>query len=80
MQTSWGSRADGDANDEQRLSLAPRQNLAMKTPLSGGCLIRYNDRARGQHEKGCEKQDYATYDSSTSYVPIRLSTPLRQEL
>ena len=78
--TSWGSRADGDANDEQRLAPAPQPSIVLKTPPGKGSLIRYNARQKGRQPQGqqgaWEKSDYAAYDSSTSYVPIRVHTPM----
>ncbi|KAF4125062.1 Glycosyl transferase family 2 [Geosmithia morbida] len=83
--TSWGSRADGDANDEQRLAPAPQPSVVLKTPPGNSSLIRYNIRQKGRqvlrgaggtmegHYQQEEKKDYyAAYDSSTSYNPIRL--------
>ncbi|RSM07733.1 hypothetical protein CEP52_005047 [Fusarium oligoseptatum] len=81
--TSWGSRADGDTNDEQRLAPAPQPSIVLKTPPGKGSLIRYNARQKGRPAQGrgaqCgawEKSGYAAYDSSTSYMPIRVHTPL----
>lgn len=78
--TSWGSRADGDANDEQRLAPAPQPSIVLKTPPGKGSLIRYNARQKGRQPQAqqvaWEKSDYAAYDSSTSYVPIRVHTPM----
>lgn len=83
QQTSWGSRADGDTNDEQRLAPAPQPSIVLKTPPGKGSLIRYNARqkvrpARGREAQNgaWEKSGYVAYDSSTSYVPIRIPTPL----
>lgn len=83
MQTSWGSREDGDANDEQRLAPAPEPSIVLKTPPGSGSLIRYNVRQKGRQafgrssdEGAWEKQEYATYDSSTSYMPVRLAVPV----
>ncbi len=81
MQTSWGSRADGDTNDEQRLAPAPEPSVVLKTPPGKASLIRYNNvRQKGrlaytQISNGAawEKSDYAAYDSSTSYVPAQHS-------
>ncbi|KEY64714.1 hypothetical protein S7711_09330 [Stachybotrys chartarum IBT 7711] len=78
--TSWGSREDGDTNDEQRLAPAPRPAIVLKSPPPGdNSLIQYNIQQRGRHATGRtdpletrEKEDYAAYDSSTSYVPVRL--------
>ena len=82
--TSWGSRPDGDANDEQRLAPTPQKSIVLKTPPGRESLIRYHVRQKGRYNQTkevvdiCwEKQNYAAYDSSTSYVPIRVpSTPL----
>lgn len=83
MQTSWGSRADGDTNDAQRLAPAPQPSVVLKTPPGKGSLIRYNARQKGRPAQGrgaqddsWEKSGYAAYDSSTSYMPIRVPTPL----
>jgi hypothetical protein len=82
--TSWGSRADGDTNDEQRLAPAPQPSVVLKTPPGKGSLIRYNARqkvrpalGRRAPEADWEECGYATYDSSTSYTPIRVPTPLK---
>ncbi|KAF5009469.1 hypothetical protein FDECE_4314 [Fusarium decemcellulare] len=81
--TSWGSRADGDTNDEQRLAPAPQPSIVLKTPPGKGSLIRYNARQKGRPAQGrgvqggaWEKSGYAAYDSSTSYMPIRVHAPL----
>jgi glycosyltransferase involved in cell wall biosynthesis len=82
--TSWGSRADGDANDESRLAPAPQQSVVLKTPPGESSLIRYNVRqknrqASGGKEKSTrneERGDYVAYDSSTSYVPVRFPASL----
>ncbi|KAJ6442878.1 glycosyltransferase family 2 [Purpureocillium lavendulum] len=79
--TSWGSRADGDTNDEQRLAPAPEPSVVLKTPPGKVSLIRYNNvRQKGrlaftQMSNGAawEKSDYAAYDSSTSYVQMQHS-------
>lgn len=83
QQTSWGSRADGDTNDEQRLAPAPQPSIVLKTPPGKGSLIRYNARQKVRPARGREAQNgaweksaYVAYDSSTSYVPIRIPTPL----
>lgn len=47
-QTSWGSRADGDANDEQRLAPPPEPSTVLKLPPGSGSLIRYNVRLKGR--------------------------------
>jgi hypothetical protein len=83
--TSWGSRADGDTNDASRLAPAPEQSVVLKTPPGNSSLIRYNNirqkgrqqmraysRNRRDDEGSREKQGYVAYDSSTSYVPIRV--------
>lgn len=76
-QTSWGSRADGDANDADRLAPAPQPSVVLKTPPGKSSLIRYNVRQKGrqghgeeekaEEKQGLEKQTYATHDSGTSY-------------
>ncbi|KAH8770891.1 polysaccharide synthase [Diaporthe sp. PMI_573] len=38
--TSWGSRADGDVHDRQRL-MRPQRSLSMSTPNGKGELVRY---------------------------------------
>ncbi|EEY21251.1 conserved hypothetical protein [Verticillium alfalfae VaMs.102] len=40
-QISWGSRADGDANDDIRLFPRPKRATSMTTPPNGQDLIRY---------------------------------------
>lgn len=81
--TSWGSRADGDTNDEQRLAPVPQPSIVMKVPPGNGSLIRYNVRQKGRQtpvglrdDSSWEKRGYAAYDSSTSYMPIRVSQAL----
>ncbi|KAF7555055.1 hypothetical protein G7046_g6650 [Stylonectria norvegica] len=81
--TSWGSRADGDTNDAQRLAPAPQPSIVLKTPSGKGSLIRYNARQKGRGAQGrgaqqgaWEKSGYAAYDSSTCYVPIRIPAAL----
>ncbi|KAH7320011.1 nucleotide-diphospho-sugar transferase [Stachybotrys elegans] len=72
--TSWGSRADGDANDEQRLAPVPRPAIVLKTPPGKNNLIQYTaigQRTLGGHMATMEKKGYAAYDSSTSYAPLR---------
>jgi hypothetical protein len=74
-QTSWGSREDGDTNDESRLAPAPQPSIVLKTPPGKASLIRYNIRQKGrqvhsrEHDTCREKEAYAAYDSSTSYIP-----------
>ena len=69
--TSWGSRADGDANDDERLAPAPTPSIVLKTPPGNSQLVRYNVRQKGrqaqreQDEAFCDEK--AAYDSSTSY-------------
>lgn len=77
--TSWGSRADGDTNDAQRLAPAPRRAIVLKTPPGTVSLIRYNVRHKGrpvqcqeERDVSWEKRGYAAYDSSTSHIPIRV--------
>lgn len=48
LQTSWGSRADGDTNDAQRLARVPQPSLVMNVPPGNGSLIRYNVRQKGR--------------------------------
>ncbi|ATY62663.1 Glycosyl family 2 [Cordyceps militaris] len=74
-----GSRADGDTNDAQRLAPAPRRAIVLKTPPGTVSLIRYNVRHKGrpvqcqeERDVSWEKRGYAAYDSSTSYIPIRV--------
>jgi len=73
--TSWGSREDGDTNDESRLAPAPQPSIVLKTPPGKASLIRYNIRQKGrqvhsrEHDTCREKEAYAAYDSSTSYIP-----------
>lgn len=43
-QTSWGSRADGDANDPHRMTPRPRRSESITSPPNyHPGLIRYND-------------------------------------
>lgn len=75
-QTSWGSREDGDTNDESRLAPAPQPSIVLKTPPGKASLIRYNVRQKGRQmqyrdqESTREKDAYAAYDSSTSYLQV----------
>lgn len=39
--TSWGSRADGDRNDDVRLTPRPKRSSSLTTPPGGVHLIRY---------------------------------------
>ncbi|KAI9899028.1 hypothetical protein N3K66_005489 [Trichothecium roseum] len=79
--TSWGSRADGDTDDSERLAPAPEPSIVLKTPPGNTSLISYNNnniRQKGrqtqqQEEVFSEKGAYAAYDSSTSYNPIRVA-------
>ncbi|KEZ45961.1 Glycosyltransferase family 2 [Scedosporium apiospermum] len=41
--TSWGSRADADANDNVRLTPRPKRASSLTTPPGRGHLIRYQD-------------------------------------
>lgn len=74
--TSWGSRPDGDAHDKERLAPTPKPSVVLKTPPGNGSLIRYNIRQKGRgmqsRDVRSEKDAYTAYDSSTSYVPIRI--------
>lgn len=74
MQTSWGSRADGDAHDNERLATPPKPAVVLKTPPGSTSLIRFHIRQKGrQMQHGIREKDaYAAYDSSTSYVPVRV--------
>ncbi|KAG5971874.1 hypothetical protein E4U58_007148 [Claviceps cyperi] len=81
--TSWGSRADGDANDAQRLAPVPQPSTVMKTPPGKASLIRHNVRQQGRQtpvelgdDSAWEKRGYASYDSSTSYMPLRVPLAL----
>ncbi|KAG6059331.1 hypothetical protein E4U13_001155 [Claviceps humidiphila] len=81
--TSWGSRTDGDANDAQRLAPVPQPSTVMKTPPGTASLIRYNVRQQGRQtpvelgdDSAWEKRGYASYDSSTSYMPLRVPLAL----
>lgn len=74
LQTSWGSRADGDANDAQRLAPAPSPSKVLTTPRGAKSLIRFNVRQKGgqtqtrtEQDSAWEKRGYAAYDSGTSY-------------
>ena len=52
--TSWGSRADGDANDDVRLTPRPKRATSLTTPPNGQDLIRYRHE-RQNAEKHSEK-------------------------
>ncbi|OHE97491.1 glycosyltransferase family 2 [Colletotrichum orchidophilum] len=39
--TSWGSRADGDTNDDIRLTPRPKRAMSLTTPPGGQDLVRY---------------------------------------
>jgi hypothetical protein len=74
IQTSWGSRADGDANDAQRLAPAPSPSKVLTTPRGAKSLIRFNVRQKGgltstrtEQDSAWEKRDCAVYESGTSY-------------
>ncbi|KAK2608444.1 Type 2 glycosyltransferase [Conoideocrella luteorostrata] len=75
--TSWGSRADGDTNDEQRLAPVPPPSFVMKVPHENTALIRYNVRHKGRQtpigsrdDWGRVKRVHTSYDSGTSYMPV----------
>jgi hypothetical protein len=74
--TSWGSREDGDTNDESRLAPAPQPSIVLKTPPGKASLVRYNVRQKGrqtqyrEQDSTREKGAYAAYDSSTSYLQV----------
>lgn len=55
FQTSWGSRADGDTNDDIRLTRRPKRSSSLTTPSKGQDLIRYRHE-RQVHGKSEEKQ------------------------
>lgn len=42
MQTSWGSRADGDANDNLRMAPQPRPSESTITPRERSLSLPYN--------------------------------------
>ncbi|KJZ77367.1 hypothetical protein HIM_03091 [Hirsutella minnesotensis 3608] len=78
--TSWGSRADGDANDEQRLFPVPQRAVCIETPKGKDQLPQFEIRQKGRSisnlvcsQGSWEKRGYAAYDSGTSYVPCRPS-------
>jgi hypothetical protein len=78
-QTSWGSREDGDTNDDKRMAPPPQQSIVLKTPPGTTSLVRYNIRQKGRQTlrevKGGEQEKekhYAAYDSGTSYIPHRI--------
>lgn len=55
----------------------------MKTPPGTASLIRYNVRQQGRQtpvelgdDSAWEKRGYASYDSSTSYMPLRVPLAL----
>ncbi|KAI6783335.1 uncharacterized protein J7T54_004362 [Emericellopsis cladophorae] len=74
--TSWGSRADGDTNDEERLAPAPQPSIVLKTPPGNNSLIRYNVRQKGRHAQFREtiaideKHASTALDACTSCQPI----------
>lgn len=77
--TSWGSREDGDTNDDKRMAPPPQQSIVLKTPPGTTSLVRYNIRQKGRQTlrevKGGEQEKekhYAAYDSGTSYIPHRI--------
>jgi cellulose synthase/poly-beta-1,6-N-acetylglucosamine synthase-like glycosyltransferase len=75
-QTSWGSRADGDTNDEERLAPAPKPSIVLKTPPGNNSLIRYNVRQKGRHTQFRdataidEKHAFTAPDACTSCQPV----------
>ncbi|KYK57442.1 glycosyltransferase family 2 [Drechmeria coniospora] len=83
--TSWGSRADADADDDQRLAPAPAQSMVLKTPPGSTSLILYNVRQKvrpmsgwtgdaGNKREG--KTVWAAYESETPHRALRPSLPL----
>jgi hypothetical protein len=53
MQTSWGSRTDGDVNDKDRLTVRPSRSRSLSTPSwpDGDVLRNIRERARTVHHE-----------------------------
>ncbi|KOS19143.1 Hyaluronan synthase 2 [Escovopsis weberi] len=74
MQTSWGSRADGDTNDASRLSPAPQPAVVLLTPPGTDSLVQYNICQKGRPMQNREEQnatnwEKAAYETGASYAP-----------
>lgn len=75
LQTSWGSRADGDADDDSRLTPAPQPSGFLDIPPGEG-IPRYSDGRKARQacsgigsEGAWEKRGRAAYESSSCRVP-----------
>ncbi|KAK5992690.1 Type 2 glycosyltransferase [Cladobotryum mycophilum] len=86
--TSWGSRADGDINDASRLASRPGRSTVLKTPPGNETLVQYNNEIRHKGRQtqkqdemtgSWEKRGIVTYDSGTSYVPIKANASIVSE-
>ncbi|KAL3425131.1 glycosyltransferase family 2 [Phlyctema vagabunda] len=61
--TSWGSRADGDANDSARMSPRARRSESITLPPGNHPgLIRFNDEKSHAAEKGYESDSTVVFD------------------
>lgn len=73
MQTSWGSRADGDANDDVRLTPRPKRATSLKTPPNGHDLIRYRPERHFSEKNGEKESSNREVKSHVTFS--RLGTP-----
>jgi hypothetical protein len=70
-QTSWGSRADGDTNDNERMSPRARRSESITLPPGDHPgLIRYQDEntSLSSSEKSCDSDSEAASESDLDYA------------
>lgn len=72
--TSWGSRADGDANDDVRLTPRPKRATSLTTPPNGHDLIRYRHE-RQFSEKHGEMEGVRSAATGTMNHPMKEVRP-----
>jgi len=70
MQTSWGSRPDGDANDTARLTPRPVRSMSMNTPRCGADLIRFRQAVKAQPDTAPRLRP----DSALDWFPLDVKT------
>lgn len=67
MQTSWGSRADGDANDSHRMSpRARRSDSVTSPPPNHPGLVRYKDEVQMEAPETFESSQHTSLSEKSS--------------